>query len=52
MLPKDMGRNCYEGLFIRRILRSLGRLAILFPGFPISTIQQKQQRPSWNSSTL
>ena len=50
MLPKDMGRNCYEGLFIRRILRSLGRLNILFPGSPISTIQQQQ--PSWNSSTL
>ena len=44
MLPKDMGRNCYEGLFIRRILRSLGRLAILFPGSAISTIHQ-QQRP-------
>ena len=51
MLPKDMGGNCYEGLFIRRILRSLGRLAILFPGSPISTIHQ-QQHPSWNSSTL
>lgn len=45
MLPKDMGRNCYEGLFIRRILRSLGRLAILFPGSPISRIHQQHSTP-------